>query len=96
MRYILFLLCMGILGQSNIADEEVPRGVIDGVNVRFTLLHTPNPVSSVKVYRNGIRQRNNSTMGDMVVFLNGTQGVVKFNVCCIPQKGDILIADYRW
>lgn len=38
------------------ADNIVPSGVIDGVNRTFTLAHTPNPVSSLYLYLNGVFQ----------------------------------------
>ena len=43
---------------SYFADNITPSGVIDGVNVTFTLPHTPNPVSSLSLYLNGVFQTN--------------------------------------
>jgi len=56
-------LAMGLQGQidtkvqtSNFVDNETPTGAINGSNKTFTLAYTPNPATSLKVYRNGIRQ----------------------------------------
>lgn len=74
------------------ASEEVPRGVIDGTNVTFTLNFQPAPWGSIHVFRNGLRQQRNNdfTLGGP----NHTQ--VIFNVISAPQPGDILLADYTY
>jgi hypothetical protein len=37
--------------------EETPTGILDGLNTVFTIAHQPAPWSSIKLYRNGLRQR---------------------------------------
>jgi hypothetical protein len=37
------------------ADDEVPSGTINGTNPTFTLANTPNPVTSLNLFQNGIR-----------------------------------------
>ncbi len=78
------------------ASEEVPRGVIDGVNATFTLNFQPAPWGSIHLFRNGMRvQRNNDyTLGGsnhmQVIFSPSC------NPSCIPQPGDTLLADYTY
>lgn len=71
----------------NFADEEVPTGVVDGVNVTFTLAHAPNPPSSLKLYGNLLRLRSGThytISGSTITYTNA------------PQSGDSHIADYRY
>lgn len=52
--------------------------------------HTPNPASSVHVYRNGLRLDQGTdyvVTGTMIIFLPGVS---------IPRVGDILVCDYRY
>jgi hypothetical protein len=61
---------------------------VNGLNVIFNLAQTPNPASSLTVYRNGIRLASGSdytTSGNGIMFLNGA----------IPQTGDTLQCSYR-
>jgi hypothetical protein len=87
-------LFLALVGQTphGTASEEVPRGVIDGVNATFTLNFQPAPWGSIHVFRNGLRQQRNNdfTLGG----LNHTQ--VIFNAISTPQPGDILFADYTY
>jgi hypothetical protein len=41
----------------HIVDEETPTGDVNGVNTEFTLANTPSPVTSLKVYKDGQRQK---------------------------------------
>lgn len=72
-----------------IVDAEVPAGVVDGVNGVFTLLHTPNPAGSLKIYRNGLRLLAG---GDYTLAGN----TVTFAANAQPQPSDPLIAEYRF
>ena len=76
-------------GAGNIVTNETPSGTIDGVNSVFTLLHAPAPVTSLALYRNGLRQ---AMGGDFT--LSGTQ--ITFSAGNIPQPGDTLLADYEY
>ncbi len=67
-------------------DNETPRGTIDGTNALFTLAFTPNPISSLHLYLNGLRQQFNS---DFFIGENRVHFVVA------PQPGDKILADYR-
>jgi len=42
--------------KAGFVDAETPTGAINGSNKTFILAHTPNPVTSLKVFVNGIRQ----------------------------------------
>jgi len=69
-------------------DGEIPTGTMDGVNATFTLSNTPNPASSVALYRNGLllKQTGDYTIsGNTIVFVAGA----------VPQPSDVLEASYR-
>jgi len=38
------------LATTHFADNETPAGVIDGVNVTFTLAHPPHPAASLQLF----------------------------------------------
>jgi hypothetical protein len=70
------------------ADATTPSGLINGVNATFTLAATPNPASSLRLYRNGLLQSEGvdySLSGAIVTFVSGA----------IPSEGDILQASFR-
>jgi len=104
---LLSVLTVGLNAQAQITslfvDGEHPSGVINGVNTHFTLANLPNPLSSVHLYRNGIRQAqalaSNYTMQTTTVQVGGVptpRGQIVFTVGSIPQPGDVLLADYRY
>ena len=69
-------------------DAETPSGVIDGVNVTFTLAATPNPAASLVLTKNGIVQKPaiDFTLSlATITFLTGAE----------PQVGDTLLSWYR-
>jgi hypothetical protein len=70
-------------------DSEVPTGAVDGVNVSFTLAFVPNPVGSLQVFRNGLRQK--------VTFDYNFMGGPTFTFLAVatPQPGDTLLVSYR-
>ncbi len=71
------------------SDAEVPSGIINGANTIFTLAAAPNPVLSLKLYKNGMLQQQN---GDYT--LSGT--TVTFTTAQVtPQPGDSIVAYYR-
>lgn len=70
----------------HIIDDENISGTINGVNQTFTINHAPSPVSSLKVYRGGARQRITEDYT-----LSGS--TITFTIA--PQVGEILLADYR-
>jgi prefoldin subunit 5 len=69
-------------------DSEVPVGSINGSNRVFTIATAPNPVSSLKLYRNGVLLKQNSDYT-----LNGTS--ITFVTAATPQSGDSLVVFYR-
>jgi hypothetical protein len=71
------------------SDAEIPAGIIDGVNLAFTLAATPNPANSLKLYKNGVLLQLN---GDYT--LNGST-VTFVNATVAPQPGDKIVANYR-
>ncbi len=74
-------------GNAGFVDNEVPTGVLNGANAIFTLANTPNPASSVALYRNGLLLKQSvdyTVSANSVTFQAGT-----------PQSGDMLLASYR-
>ncbi len=70
-------------------DDETLTGIVNGSNAVFTLAKVPSPASSLKVYRNGLRQK-------VGLDYNLNSATVTFVTLAIPQQGDILTADYRY
>lgn len=67
-------------------DGEALGGIIDGQNAVFSLTTAPNPASSLRVYRNGVRQQlgqDYTLSGSTLTFIHP------------PTGGDSLLADYR-
>ncbi|MBA3973211.1 MAG: hypothetical protein C0504_03210 [Candidatus Solibacter sp.] len=69
-------------------DMEPPTGLVNGVNLVFTLNQAPAPASSLHLFRNGVLQR---PAVDYV--LNGN--AITFLSVSTPQTGDQLAATYR-
>jgi hypothetical protein len=84
------------------ASEEVPRGVIDGVNTTFTLNFQPAPWGSIHVYRNGVRQMRHTDyeLGGpnhtQIIFTPIPIVPPGTGILGVPQPGDILLADYTY
>lgn len=76
-------------GLPTVVTDEVPTGVIDGVNTIFTLA---NPVNgdSLKVYLNGLSQRTGASHDYTV--LSATQ--IQFNDAPLPD--DVVTVDYEY
>lgn len=85
MLAILFVAAALCLPQVQI-DNEIPHGVIDGAGTLFTLTFTPNPISSLHLYLNGLRQQPNT---DFFI------GENRIHFVQAPQVGSKLLADYR-
>jgi hypothetical protein len=73
---------------TSFVDGDSPSGIVDGSNTAFTLSATPNPASSLAVYRNGILQK-----AGFDFTANGNS--VHFVGAAAPQPGDTLLASYR-
>jgi hypothetical protein len=69
-------------------DAEALSGIVDGANTAFSLSATPNPSSSLAVYRNGMLQKPGA---DYTVVARSIQFVPE----AAPQPGDTLLASYR-
>jgi len=69
-------------------DAETPAGSINGSNNSFTLAQTPNPSTSLGVFRNGIRLKPG-----LDYTLNGN--AITFSAAMIPQLADVLLCSYR-
>lgn len=68
--------------------NEVPTGVVDGVNVTFTLAHAPKPTGSEEVYLNGqlqIPTSDYTISGATITFVVAPPGgVVRVNYLFSP------------
>jgi len=69
-------------------DGEVPAGTMNGVNAAFTIAKSPDPSSSLKVFRNGVLQKQTADYT-----ITGTS--IQFVPASIPQTGDLVQAFYR-
>jgi hypothetical protein len=72
-----------------ISWNETPSGAVDGVNAVFTLLHAPNPSSSLMLFRNGLKQQPGAS-NDFTISGN----TITFSAGAIPQSGNRLEASY--
>lgn len=77
---------IGAIQNAQVIRGELPKGVINGTNVIFTLANLPN-VSTLSVSLNGTRLNGNGGFS-----VAGTTITLASNE--IPQIGDILSADY--
>src|SRR5438270_617958 len=71
------------------SDNEIPSGLVNGVNTSFTLLYAPSPDTSILLFRNGLRMTKGidyTTSGNSINFLTVST----------PQAGDVLSASYRY
>lgn len=68
----------------HIVDDETPTNTGDDLN--FTLGHAPNPISSLKVYRNGQRLR---------ITEDYTFTGITITLLIALTAGEILLCDYR-
>jgi hypothetical protein len=71
------------------ADQETPQGTVNGVNTTFSLAHTPNPVASLILIRNGLVLKQGADYS-----LSGS--AITFSGPALPQLGDALQAFYRY
>jgi hypothetical protein len=78
-------ITVSISGGSNInfSDNETPLPEPDGNNTIFTLLHSPNPPSSLQLFINGLMQS--------ILLVGNT-----ITLSIAPQIGDVLEAFYRY
>ena len=74
--------------QSSFVDGDSPSGIVDGSNTVFSLSATPDPPSSLALYRNGLLQK---TSQDYTL----TDRTLQFVAASTPQPGDTLLASYR-
>ena len=77
------------LVEANFIDNEVPTGDLDGVDVTYTLANTPSPSTSLKVYLNGVRQKEGGGND-----YTQAAGVITF--AAAPISTDQILADYRF
>ena len=75
------------IASSNFIDNETPTGLINGSNKTFTLDYSPNPTTSLKVYRNGIRQEltthytlSGATLSTVIALPTGTNLKVDYKI----------------
>ena len=69
-------------------DGDSPAGIVDGSNPSFSLSNTPEPPSSLTVYRNGILMKTG-------VDYTASGRNIQFLPASAPQPGDTLLASYR-
>jgi hypothetical protein len=75
-------------GAPAFVDGDSPAGIVDGANPSFVVSAAPDPVSSLEVYRNGLRQK-------LGLDYNFSGRTIQFVPAAVPQPGDTLLASYR-
>ena len=78
----------GSAGAATFVDSETPSGAVDGTNAAFQLSQTPNPATSLLLWRNGVLQKQGidyDLTGNTATFVGGA----------VPVAGDVLLASYR-
>jgi hypothetical protein len=95
-RPLLLLLSLLLLqAQTQFVDNETPHGVIDGVNTLFFLSYSPNPPTSLHVYRNGLHLQPRVEYIVIENRLRFVPHLTQTGDWGIPQRGDALLASYR-
>ena len=87
---VLFILMAGAAWSQVFVDGEVPTGLVNGTNARFTLANVPNP-SSLAVYVNGLRKRKCPACD-----YTANSDLIIFNACCVPGMGSVILVDYTY
>ncbi len=80
----------GTAQTSKFADDEIPAGTINGSDLSFTLVASPSPAQSLKLFKNGVLLKENgdyTLSGSTITFASAT---------VTPQPGDSLVAYYRF
>lgn len=77
----------GKAATSSFVENEVPGGAVNGINVNYSISFTPVSEASVKIYKNGMRQKG----GGVDYSVSGTTIVM----ATAPETGDLLLVDYR-
>lgn len=80
--------CGGDGGSIAFVDSETPSGIVNGANSLFTLARSPQPASSLHLYRNGVLQQPG-----MDYNLVGSS--IQAALAATPLPGDALVAFYR-
>ena len=83
-----FYRMAGTGSTTNFTDAEIPGGTINGANVNFTLASSPNPTTSLRLYRNGLL-----LVPNVEYTLSGS--AITFTSARTPQSGDAIAAYYR-
>jgi len=76
-----------VSGSLGTEAQEEPTGTVNGSNVTFTLANTPVSSSSVKLYLNGIFQRQGTDY---------TISSATITMATAPVSGQVLDANYRY
>jgi hypothetical protein len=76
----------------NFVDGENLSSQIAPPNSTFTTANVPNPLTSLHVYWNGVRQ---SASNDYAPNAPAAGAAFSFTMIAIPQPGDVLTVDYR-
>jgi hypothetical protein len=72
-------------GNLDFIYDDVPAGLVNGTNSTFTVAYPPVPAASLKLFKNGVYQKNS-----LDFTLSGR--TITFTPVAIPQAGDTLIA----
>jgi uncharacterized protein YoxC len=85
-----FYRVVGTGTASTIVDMETPSGAINGTNLAFTLANAPNPLVSLKLYKNGL------LLAQSADYTISGKNITFTSTASTPQTGDTLVASYRY
>lgn len=82
---------------ANIADGEIPSGVMDGVNREFKVANRPLK-GSEKIFKDGLKmgRATSVAMTDGDYFIDYETKTITFSKTQIPQENSIIRVDYKY
>lgn len=84
---------------SNYADQEMPKGVMDGINRLFELEHKVLK-NSEEVYKDGMRMARASSLaltdGDYYIDYLANPVTLTFSNAQVPQPKSIILVGYKY
>lgn len=82
---------------SKLVNQEIPKGLMDGLNRTFSLNQAPLKNSEV-VFKDGMKMKRASSAlfvdGDYVI--DYVTGAITFSTKQVPQGKSIIIVDYKY
>ncbi len=99
-EFPLFRIKKGIMPDfsgSQFVDQEVPGGIVNGVNRSFTLNNLPLK-NSESIYKDGMKMVRSSSMlfKDGDYYIDYQTGRIVFSETQVPQEKSVIVASYKY